>query len=461
MNSYIKYIIEAFDFNSVDKKKKVINAADIIKDILQKIQERRELSDAEYSILETYIGIYEVSDNDELKQVIKYFINLFGNDCNLNWINVSKVRSMDSLFNESEFTGDISEWDVSSVKYMDHMFYNSVFNGDISNWNVGNVQDMTAMFQFSKFNSDISKWDVSNVTNMQYMFYGTEFNKDISNWDVSNVTDMSRMFSNSQFNQDIGKWDVSNVTDMDGMFFFSNFNQDISKWDVSKVKNIQNIDMFSKCPIRDWYKPNITIALRESFDFDTINTQKKIINGTDILYNYIIPRIEKRELTQDDYNILIQYTGIYKVKDKDDLKDLIAYFMNLFGNDVNLNWIDVSDITDMSYLFEESEFNGDISKWNVSNVTNMAGMFWNTKFNGDISNWDVSKVENMNHMFSMSIFNGDISRWNVSHVKDVRRMFSAAVEFNQDISNWDLRSVTAARNMFWNCNIKDVYKPAV
>ena len=64
-------------------------------------------------------------------------------------------------------------------------------------------------------------------------------------------------------------------------------------------------------------------------------------------------------------------------------------------------------------------------------------------------------------MFSMSIFNGDISRWNVSHVKDVRRMFSAAAEFNQDISNWDLRSVTDARNMFWNCNIKDVYKPAV
>ena len=67
MNSYIKHIIEAFDFNSVDKKKKAINAADIIKDILQKIQERRELSDAEYSILETYIGIYEVSDNEELK----------------------------------------------------------------------------------------------------------------------------------------------------------------------------------------------------------------------------------------------------------------------------------------------------------------------------------------------------------------------------------------------------------
>ena len=33
MNSYIKHIIEAFDFNSVNKKKKAINGADIIKDI--------------------------------------------------------------------------------------------------------------------------------------------------------------------------------------------------------------------------------------------------------------------------------------------------------------------------------------------------------------------------------------------------------------------------------------------
>jgi hypothetical protein len=67
MNSYIKHIIEAFDFNSVNKKKKAINGADIIKEILLKIQERRELSDVEYSILETYTGIYEVSDKDELK----------------------------------------------------------------------------------------------------------------------------------------------------------------------------------------------------------------------------------------------------------------------------------------------------------------------------------------------------------------------------------------------------------
>jgi hypothetical protein len=52
--------------------------------------------------------------------------------------------------------------------------------------------------------------------------------------------------------------------------------------------------MFRKCPIYDHYKPNITIVLRESFDFDTINTQKKSINGTDILLDYIIHRVDER-----------------------------------------------------------------------------------------------------------------------------------------------------------------------
>ena len=46
----------------------------------------------------------------------------------------------------------------------------------------------------------------------------------------------------------------------------------------------------------------------------------------------------------------------------------------------------------MSGMFYDSQFNGDISKWDVSNVTNMSVMFSDSQFNGDISNWDVSNV---------------------------------------------------------------------
>jgi len=36
------------------------------------------------------------------------FIECFGNECNLNWINTSNITNMDTLFEDSDFTGDIS-----------------------------------------------------------------------------------------------------------------------------------------------------------------------------------------------------------------------------------------------------------------------------------------------------------------------------------------------------------------
>ena len=70
---------------------------------------------------------------------------------------------------------------------------------------------------------------------------------------------------------------------------------------------------------------------------------------------------------------------------KDELKELINQRIEEQGPNCDLNDIDVSEMTDMSYVFSTSPFNGDISKWDVSNVKNMSGMFYCSKFDGDIS----------------------------------------------------------------------------
>ena len=62
-------------------------------------------------------------------------------------------------------------------------------------------------------------------------------------------------------------------------------------------------------------------------------------------------------------------------KTKDELAEIISERTINDGYKCDLNDIDTSLITDMSWLFSCSDFNGNISKWAVSNVENMMGMF--------------------------------------------------------------------------------------
>ena len=132
---------------------------------------------------------------------------------------------------------------------------------------------------------------------------------------------------------------------------------------------------------------------------------------------------------------------------------------------LDLNYIDTSQVADMSSLFYDirhdvkdrprensylSTLDFNVSCWNVSKVTNMSTMFRDMlKFNGNISNWNVSKVENMDSMFfDAAAFNQDIGGWTVSAVENMDSMFWGAIAFNQDIGEWTVSAVTTMGAMF-------------
>ena len=106
-------------------------------------------------------------------------------------------------------------------------------------------------------------------------------------------------------------------------------------------------------------------------------------------------------------------------KSRDELRSIIEQELEHQGPDADLNFIDTSEITDMSELFYELNIsNIKIDEWDVRNVTDMHGMFaWCKDFNCDLSGWDVSNVTNMADMFnSCKEFKCDLSDWNVSNV---------------------------------------------
>ena len=151
----------------------------------------------------------------------------------------------------------------------------------------------------------------------------------------------------------------------------------------------------------------------------------------------------------------------YSPETREELKEIIEKRIQDEGNEVDLNDIDVSKITDMSSLFVGTDFNGDISNWNTSNVTDISFIFYECEsFNQDISQWDVSNVTDMYGVFSgCKSFNQDISTWDVSNVENMNFMFFNCKSFNQDISKWDVSNVSNQKQIFHSCPIKEKYKP--
>jgi len=107
----------------------------------------------------------------------------------------------------------------------------------------------------------------------------------------------------------------------------------------------------------------------------------------------------------------------------------------------NINDWDVSNVTDMQWMFYlASSFNQPLDKWDVSKVKNMGAMFGGaTSFNQPLNSWDVSNVQNMGTMFYYaSSFNQPLDQWKVHNVQSMVAMFSNASSFDQNLGSWEL-----------------------
>lgn len=154
-----------------------------MKQITQYIQEKLHISN--YKKEDKYH--YHPKDINELKNLIEDRIKKEGNNCNLNDIDVSNIKSFSFLFYQKklkEFNGDISEWDMSNAECLEAMFYYSNFNGDISKWDVRKCNILAAMFERSKFDrkKDLENWDVNPNADMEGMFHASPLENNTPSW---------------------------------------------------------------------------------------------------------------------------------------------------------------------------------------------------------------------------------------------------------------------------------------
>ena len=147
--------------------------------------------------------------------------------------------------------------------------------------------------------------------------------------------------------------------------------------------------------------------------------------------------------------------------------------------DIELRNADTSNVTDMSYMFCETENDAyftrdyfDISTFDTSNVTNMEGMFMNfsgfykdpDRFFEIFANFDTSSVTNMSKMFKGAGYLGQLpeychdvknditsfSSFDTSKVTDMSEMFADAHFLALDLTNFDTSNVTTISRMFEN-----------
>ena len=161
------------------------------------------------------------------------------------------------------------------------------------------------------------------------------------------------------------------------------------------------------------------------------------------IIRYMVSRYNADELDSDLYKIFEKNKPLFdnkfrKITSKKDLQKIIVETIKKEGPNCDLNWIDVSGVTDMSYLFNFTEY-----------LTYLQAKRFRDQYP----------------------FNCDISKWDVSNVIDFDNMFICASSFNQDISNWKLRpdadifvnndpiKIDPVKMVFTDCPIKPEFMP--
>jgi hypothetical protein len=136
-------------------------------------------------------------------------------------------------------------------------------------------------------------------------------------------------------------------------------------------------------------------------------------------------KVISEEWDDNLYNKLSKKTSMFKPKNQ----QLFSFMKGLFNlvekrivnDNLNLNWIDTSNISSMYMMFKGKTVMFDMTKWNTSNVTNFTECFADAHvYKNTIENWDVSSADELKYMFADATVNCDLSKWVIDKTKYIK-----------------------------------------
>ena len=191
-----------------------------------------------------------------------------------------------------------------------------------------------------------------------------------------------------------------------------------------------------------------------------IQWKLNFLNRCDLFRGFSAPSNSKYLFAYDWYRINNTNVSIIDI-DISHVTDMSYMFYLNRSQNIIFNNFNTSNVTDMSYMFSNcvNLTSLDLSGWDTSKVTNMYGMFYqcNNLTSLDLSGWDTSKVTDMGYMFSgcTSLTSLDLSHFNTSKVTDMGYMFSGCTSLTSlDISNFDFSKVTSISSFLPNSGNK-------
>ena len=124
---------------------------------------------------------------------------------------------------------------------------------------------------------------------------------------------------------------------------------------------------------------------------------------------------------------------------------------------LNIDGIDTSNVWYMAGMFACQDSGAtpknpiDFSKINVSKVTDISYMFFRSNFSSiDLSSWDTKRLKYVDGLFSGAIKpkNIDLSSWDVRSLLRTNKMFASAGTEHINLSGWNSNQLTDTSDMF-------------